>query len=122
MPLNIHAINQEGLMMKFEGKTIFIGGSIDCIEPGVFMHPFFEEVHQFILNNKMTEIEINIKELSFLNSSGIKEFVELIMKQEILSETQRYKIKFICNPEYPWQEMSTQTLSLLIPDTVIVEI
>ena len=121
MGLNVYSVNEKGVQMKFEDKTVTISGSIDCQEPGVFMSPFIEDTHNHILKNKMNEIDIDIIGLSFLNSSGIKAFVEWIIKLDDLAVDQQYTINFLCNYEHTWQELSMGTLVLLNSNLVKIE-
>jgi hypothetical protein len=122
MAVNIGGVNESGVSMVFEDDTINISGSIDCLDPGAFMSPFLNEAHEFILEKLMKEVKVDIVKLNFLNSSGIKEFVEWIMKLEFLPEDQRYSIVFICNHEYLWQEPSIRTLAFLNPECVKMEL
>ncbi len=58
-------------------------------------------------------MKIDIKDLKFLNSSGIKEFVDWVMDLSTLSEEQQYFVEVITNPDQIWQESSISTLVYL---------
>lgn len=119
---NIIGVNESGVSMAFEDDTINISGSIDCVDPGLFMLPFLNEAHEYILEQAMEEVNVDIVKLNFLNSSGIKEFVEWIMKLEFLPDDQKYSIIFQCNHEFLWQEPSIKTLAFLNPDFVRMQL
>jgi len=93
-------------------------GNVDSAQPGKFMLPFFNEVHESIVKNDIKEIEVDIKGLNFLNSSGIKEIVAWIMKLETIPANKQYKIKFLCNKDLLWQESSISTILFLNPDLI----
>jgi hypothetical protein len=122
MGLNIYSVNESGVSMNFEGETVTISGSIDCLDPGTFMSPFLNDAHEYVLKEEMNSVSVDILNLNFLNSSGIKEFVNWIMKLEFLEEEKKYEIKFLCNHEYLWQEPSIRTLAFLNPDYVKMEL
>ncbi|OHD05401.1 MAG: hypothetical protein A2086_13655 [Spirochaetes bacterium GWD1_27_9] len=113
MALTPKKVVEGNVELKAEGDTIFINGNIDCQGPGKFMNPFFSDVHNDILKNSMKNVKLDIRKLTFLNSSGIKELVEWIMKLDILSDAQKYTITILTNPEFMWQESSISTLVYL---------
>ena len=121
MGLNIYSVNESGVSMKFEDQTVTISGSIDCKTPGVFMAPFLEEVHKYILKHEMQSVNVDIFKLNFLNSSGIKEFVNWIMRLELIPNGEKYHLKFICNHEFLWQEPSIRILTFLNSESVKME-
>ncbi|MCG8570183.1 MAG: hypothetical protein MJB14_08590 [Spirochaetes bacterium] len=113
MPLKNMSLNMEKANFHVSNTELKITGTIDDKNPGLYMEPFIEELHQNILQNSVTEIEIDITELSFLNSAGIKELINWIIKLDTLPEEQKYKIIFICNKNHLWQESSISTMSFL---------
>ena len=121
MESNIYYINESGVTMKFDGHIVTLSGYIDCLEPGKFMAPFLKNVHDFILKKNLKSVTIDITELNFLNSSGIKEFVDLILKLERLPDDQKYTLKFLCSKDILWQEQSMFALTFLNIDLVKIE-
>ena len=76
------------------------------------------ELHEKIVNNHLKEIDVDVRELNFLNSRGIREFVFWIMSNEKLSINQKYNINIIYTKKKAWQKMSFTTLALLSPKLV----
>jgi len=111
--ITVKTINDSGVEMKADGNTVTISGSINHPKPGTFMEPFIEEVHNSIVANAIKAINVNITNLRFLNSAGIREFVDWVMKLNELDVSKRYSIKFICSSEHKWQESSMSTLIFL---------
>ncbi|MCG8570109.1 MAG: STAS domain-containing protein [Spirochaetes bacterium] len=110
---------QEGnVELKFEDNKIYVSGNIDCQNPRYFMEPFFSEIHEHMINSKLKKIVIDITALKFLNSSGIRELVDWVMKLDTIPDDQKYAITFLCNPEYLWQESSIATIVFLNSDFV----
>ncbi len=121
MAINAQSVNNSGIVMNAAGDKITISGSVEVADPGKIMGPFFKEAHQSILANNVKAVDVDITNLTFLNSSGIKEFVDWVIKLEELSDDQRYKINFQCNPELVWQESSISTIELLNSDYISKE-
>jgi hypothetical protein len=106
------------LEMSFENNILDIRGSIDFQEPEKIIGSYFRKIHNHVVEKGMKDIKINITNLSFLNSSGIKEFVEWIMNIESLENEKKYSITFLTNSEFLWQESSISTLMHLSPDNI----
>ena len=111
--IKVDPISNSGIEMKAGGNTVFISGSINHPKPGEFMEPFIQKVHESILENNMLEIKVDITKLKFLNSAGIRELVDWVMKLNHLPEQKKYKIQFLCSSEHKWQESSMSTLIYL---------
>ena len=111
--LNIETVSKSGIEMKVAGTTVYFSGSINHPRPGEFMEPFIQNIHDSILKNHIREIKVDITQLRFLNSAGIRELVDWVMKMSSLPDHQKYKIQFICSTEHKWQESSMSTLIYL---------
>jgi hypothetical protein len=119
--INIPTINKSGIEMKVTKNTVFFSGSINHPKPGEFMEPFIQNVHDSIVSNHIKEIKVDITQLRFLNSAGIRELVDWVMKMSSLPDDKRYKIQFICSTEHKWQESSMSTLIYLNADYLTKE-
>ncbi|MBN2444765.1 MAG: hypothetical protein JXJ04_25640 [Spirochaetales bacterium] len=111
--IKIDTVTNSGIEMKAKGNTVYLSGSINHPRPGEFMEPFIQKVHESILENNILEIKVDITALKFLNSAGIRELVDWVMKLNHLPEEKKYKIQFICSTEHKWQESSMSTLIYL---------
>ncbi|MBN2532795.1 MAG: anti-sigma factor antagonist [Spirochaetales bacterium] len=111
--INVKPVSESGIEMKADGTTIIFSGSINHPRPQMFMEPFIEDVHNSIVDNKIKEVDLDITDLRFLNSSGIREIVDWVLKMSKLPEDSKYKINFVCSREHKWQESSISTLIYL---------
>lgn len=103
-----------------DGKMVIrFKGKIDDADPGIFMDPTLEEIHQQIVAHGLNEVNADFTELSFLNSSGIKSLIKWIMRQTELAEDQKYKINFLYSSRITWQQTSLKALTYLAPKTVV---
>jgi hypothetical protein len=111
--LNVEPVQKGGMELKAEGTTVYISGCVNHPSPGMFIEPFISEVHNRTIEQNVKEIVVDITDLRFLNSAGIRELVDWVMKLGSLTEDKKYKIKFLCSNEYQWQESSISTLVYL---------
>lgn len=106
-------VKEANVELKIENNIIYMSGNIDCQKPRYFMEPFFSKAHKYFIDNGIKKVTVDITDLKFLNSSGIRELVDWVMKLSELPEKQKYLITFLCNPDYLWQESSITTIAFL---------
>jgi hypothetical protein len=114
--IKARTVKDSGVELKTEGTSVIISGSINHPKPNIFMEPFLQEVHDNILAKAIKAVDVDITDLQFLNSSGIREFVDWVMKLNELEEEKKYTIKFLCNAEHKWQDSSLSTVTFLNPE------
>ncbi|MCK5242406.1 hypothetical protein KAR34_08135 [bacterium] len=108
--LNIKPIESNGIRLQAKDDTVTISGSVDISNANKNLLTFFEEVHKNIQAKHMRKVFVDVTELKFINSAGIKEIVTWIMKLNDMPEKERYTIVFQCNPEISWQELTITSL------------
>jgi hypothetical protein len=123
--LNIDTISQGKVTITVAdtaaGVSVNIVGDIDMQDPSVLLDPLFEKVHAGALASGFKVVEANVRQLTFLNSSGIKAIAKWIMKLSSTPADKKYQIKILQNKEITWQATSLQTLTFLVPGGVVVE-
>lgn len=92
-------------------------GNIDTQDPNLLLEPFFERMHQQVLNSDTNKIVWDFQKLEFLNSSGIKSLVNWILRA---NQEKKYQIKLSVNNTYTWQGISLGVLKLMAPEIVIL--
>ncbi|HOJ64808.1 MAG TPA: hypothetical protein PLE45_10350 [Spirochaetota bacterium] len=117
--MKIESIHNGGVTLECIDNRVFIKGSIETKIPGEFMTQFFEELHNQVIKEKIKELYVDITNLKFLNSNGIKELAKWIMKILTVQEEDRYKVIFICDRKMAWQETSITTLTFLNPNLIL---
>lgn len=116
--MNIKNIVCDGLNITVKNKVVSIIGNIDSRQPGNLLKVFFTDLSNEMITNKIKKITIDITKLEFLNSSGIKQFVDWIMSIDNMEDDEKYEIDIITNPELLWQESSISSLIFLNPHYV----
>lgn len=105
---------ERGLLLRFRG-------TIEQANPGEFLDPLLDKIHQAALDRKDTLVTADFTEFGFLNSSGIKSLIKWVMKQMYLSDESRYGIKFLYSSKVTWQATSLNAISNLSRGTVVAE-
>lgn len=96
-------------------------GEIDVEDPTQEIKPFFNKLHEGIVAAGLKTVNVDVLQLSFMNSSGIKEMVNWIMKVNVTPAPNKYKINLIYSRSITWQESSLPVLQKLHPDVVEVK-
>lgn len=104
------------------GIKVTFSGDIDVQNPEPIFVPFFEQIHNKVIENGIKYTELDFSKLTFLNSSGIKTLIKWITKVTPLPAEKKYRFKIIANSEITWQETSLKMLSMLAPGLIEIEI
>jgi len=104
--------------LRVEGDTIYVAGEIDQLSPRDFMAGFLEIVHNMALGESLPLVRVDVTELAFLNSSGIKEFLSWILRRNRIPPEKKYKINFLFDPSVSWQPVTLPRLRDLDPDGI----
>ena len=83
--------------------------------------PFLDQVDDQARRNHMGEVVADFRELVFMNSSCLKEFVRWIALVEE-RPAEHYRIRFLSAPDAQWQSRSLQALRAFAPNLVTIEI
>ena len=116
--LSFDKLNYDKFTIEIIGNTIKFSGCIDLQDPEPIITPFFNKIHDQIIKLDIKEVNLDFKELSFLNSSGIKTITKWIMKITILPENKKYKMKLLYSEDITWQRTSLMILTYLAPGNV----
>ena len=83
--------------------------------------PFLASVDEEARKNRLGEVVADFRELVFMNSSCLKEFVEWISRVEDRRANASYRICFLSDPTMHWQARSLHALRSFAPDLVRIE-
>ena len=100
---------------------IIFKGIIDNPYPEKFITPFLDKIHNQLIESNQTILICNMKSLDFINSSGLKCFVNWILNLKKIEKTKQYKIVLLLNPSESWQKKSFSVISLLYKDHIKIE-
>ena len=100
------------------GVAVSIVGEIDMQDPSVVLDPLFARIHKGVMDAGLKTVDFDLRQLTFLNSSGIKAIAKWIMSLAIAPADKKYVIKIIQNKAISWQTTSLPTLTFLVPGAV----
>ncbi len=104
-------IEEGKIRMKLEGK-------VDIPNPDEILLPVLLKLDAEFVENRVAEVQFDIQSLEFINSSGIKVILQLVMSILNHHEDQRYRISFLHEPEKKYQKKSFNAMSFLAPNLI----
>lgn len=113
-------IEDKGYKVNFDGKgTLIMSGKIAAMpEEYEKMEIFFEKVIDAVSKANVTELVLDLRELVFLNSSGIKVIcVSLVMEADDVEELH---MKILCSNAFTWQVETLPTFRDLMDNLEII--
>ena len=106
--------------LEVDGNVVTLSGEIDQASPKTFLGPFFEGIHAAAEQENLREVKVDIRRLTFLNSSAVKELIAWVLKRNRLPPGKKYVLDFIYDSSILWQRVTLPTLSQLDPDFVVL--
>jgi hypothetical protein len=122
MSIHLSPLKEKELQMIVKGFTFYISGSVNLSNPSELMGPYILKLHNKAVESGIKKITLDITNLSFLNSSGIREIVNWILLLNNMPEEKKYAIHIKYNSRHQWQESSISTFVCLNPDLVTKEV
>lgn len=99
-------------------NKVVMSGTITAREPMKTVQPFIEKIHAAAIASGIKELTVDIRSLTFVNSSAIRVLINWVMLVKGESEARRYKLQFVTSRAVTWQRTSLPTLQSLAPDVV----
>ena len=103
-----------------EKLTFRLWGNADLRVSGP-LGPFLDSVDHEARRHQVREVVADLRELVFMNSSCLKEFVRWVAQVED-KVARPYHIRFLSDPSAQWQTRSLQALRAFAPELVTIEI
>lgn len=108
-------LDGDGYRVRYENGVITISGKLSLmLEDYGELEDFFAT----IIDSEPSKLTLDIRNLEYLNSSGIKTIcVELLLEAD---DIEGMKMKILCSNQYTWQKESVPTFKDLMDDMEIV--
>ena len=117
-PVREHGFTAEGI--ESEGSiTVRLTGNADMAviaSLGIFLH----SLQAAALKAKVSEVQIELHELYFMNSSCLRHFVTWLSAVNDLPPKQQYRFVFFSNPNLRWQARSLEALKHFAEGLVVI--
>src|SRR5262245_37951542 len=76
--------------------------------------------HDETVERKLPHVTVDMRELQFMNSSGLKFFVSWISRILSLPEEAQYRVRMVYSPQIYWQRRSLAALRAFAGDVLLV--
>jgi hypothetical protein len=106
-------IGTNAIRARFSGNA-----DIDAIAP---LRDLMARMHAELVRVAAREIEIDLRDLEFMNAACMKLFVNWVSDILEAPEEQRYRLRFVSNPEVRWQRRSLMALQCFTTDVVVLD-
>jgi hypothetical protein len=103
-------------------NSVALRGSISSRDPGAELTSFTRSLHDGAVGDRVSELLVDLSGLSFVNSSGIRLFVDWATW---LKETKDppYVLRFVTDRRITWQRTSFKVLTSMFGDVLkVVEV
>lgn len=103
---------------RLEGGVLHVAmsGAIEMRDPGVVLNPYWNAIDDEVRRRGIQRIEVDMRDLNFMNSSGILTMVRWVMR---LKGSNAYRIELQYDRNVTWQRTSIPTLAKLAPEMVV---
>ena len=94
---------------------IAMSGAVEMRDPGVVLNPFWTAIDEEIRRRGIPRVEVDLRDLNFMNSSGILTLVRWLTRAKAGNA---YRIELQYDRNVTWQRTSIPTLAKLAPEIV----
>ena len=108
------------IRMKLSGQsTLVMSGSVLDMDPGALLMPHIRDLHDRIIRQSVRTFNIDVRSLSFVNSSGIRVFIDWLGL--IQRSKSAYTLRVIMDPSVTWQRLTFGALESVARGVVVLE-
>lgn len=100
--------------------TLLLKGKITSRDPASEIGPFLRDVHEAAKKDGLSVLKVDVTELSFVNSSSIRLFVDWATWLKTEDEP-TYVLRFLTDRTITWQRTSFVALTALAKEVVTVQ-
>jgi hypothetical protein len=115
----MNALQLEGLTITpsmSAGKLrVTMAGAVEMRDPGEMLNPYWTSIDDEARRAGVAEVQLDLRDLGFMNSSGILTLVRWITK---LKNAPAYKLTLLYDRNVTWQRTSVPTLAKLASNVV----
>lgn len=106
----------EAAQLSMDDDTVIISGKLTMREPAKEIGPFLKSVHDAACKKELKVLTVDVRNLTFINSSGIRVFINWTAWIRAENEARRYRVKFLSDPGVSWQSVSLKAMQSMAPD------
>lgn len=113
LPFTLPLSGTEKFCVRMEDEKFTFHGTFTEKNPAMEFKHFIFNIHEHAITVGLQHVEIDIRKLKFLNSTGLKVIIDWINEIKILPNDKRYSITFYCKKTSCWQSSCLSTLKLI---------
>jgi hypothetical protein len=123
MPLSAHQAPDFSVLPSLQSPclNVRITGNASTSRAQKVLEDFLTALHDEVRRLHVEEVVVDIRELEFMNSSCLKDFVYWLSSVRDAPAAERYRIVFFANPKHHWQKRSLHSLTCFASEFVSVE-
>ena len=116
-PLSVDGVE----LLPQSGGALRIRGKLTARQPSPLIQPFLRRLHDAAVQLRLTSVSVDVTELTFVNSSAIRLFVDWTMWAKGDGAEPCYNLVFRTTGRITWQRLTIAALTALAPGVVRVE-
>lgn len=116
-PLTVDGVE----LLPQTGGTLRIRGKLTARQPSPLIQPFLRRLHDAAVKDRLSSVCVDVTELTFVNSSAIRLFVDWTMWAKGDAVEPCYTLVFRTTSRITWQRMTVAALTSLAPNVIKVE-
>lgn len=103
------------------GDTLRVkmAGAVEMRDPGELLNPYWNGLDDAARAKRLKRVEVDLRDVNFMNSSGILTLVRWITKAKTHAPDQAYTLVLQYDRNVTWQRTSIPTLAKLAPKIVV---
>jgi hypothetical protein len=119
----LEPLHLEGFQIEAEPPArVKLSGMIASREPDAAIASYIRRIHEAIVLDKLPRLDVDIREVTFVNSSGLRVFVDWALAARGGDAGKpAYRIRFTTDNKITWQRMSLVALQSIAEDVIEIE-
>ena len=119
----INPLKSEGLFiipqLGAHSMRVIMSGAVEMRDPGDVLNPYWAAIDEQARECSLKRVELDLRDVNFMNSSGILTLVRWITKLKNQTPEQAYQLVLEYDRNVTWQRTSVPTLAKLAPAAVV---
>jgi hypothetical protein len=103
-----------------QANLIVLEGTLREPNPGEWLMPLIDELHQQSIVQRVSELVLDLRRLSYANAAGWKCLVYWIKKMN-QDRRARYRLSILCSHEHQWQAVGMPALRVFGGDRLVIK-
>ncbi len=88
--------------------------------PGTILDPYFDKIHEKLTELRIKKVRCDFRDLTYINSSGIKSLLYWILKDHNEAPDKKYSFEIFINEDSRWQADGIGFLKKIAPDIISI--